>query len=270
MAPEKKTPLLKRFRWKGLAKAEETDLAAYRKPTVLKCTVAYNKYGGYCVPRASRRRPAARAILSGKVWESETIAFMIASCADGDVVHAGAFFGDFLPALSKGVAPNATVWAFEPNLESYRCARITLEINDLNNVVLSNAGLGAKRGTLFLQTRDRNDRALGGASRVIAGETSEAVRGEETQIRTIDETVGKRRKVSIIQLDVEGYEKEALSGGLRTIRKWRPILIFEIRPTSALPDSKWFAERILELGYRRIENVHSNAVFVAAVSFPRA
>ena len=53
------------------------------------------------------------------------------------------------------------------------------------------------------------------------------------------------RNVSIIQLDVEGFEQPALKGAMTTIARCRPILILE-----TLADHTWFTERILCLGYR--------------------
>lgn len=85
--------------------------------------ISHNEYGKYCVPKSSSIRPAARKILSGEVYEPETIEFMRVNCGDGDVVHAGAYFGDFLPALSAGMSAGGKVWAFEPNFENYYCAR---------------------------------------------------------------------------------------------------------------------------------------------------
>src|SRR5882672_2138462 len=101
---------------------------------VLQCRVSYNKYGGYCVPSSSVHRPAAQKILSGDVWEPDTIEFMVNHVGDGDIVHAGAYFGDFIPALSQACKPSAKLWTFEPNPENYRCALITIEINGLRNV----------------------------------------------------------------------------------------------------------------------------------------
>ncbi len=39
----------------------------------LKCTIAYNQYGAYCVPLSSRHRPAAKAILDRRIWEPGTL-----------------------------------------------------------------------------------------------------------------------------------------------------------------------------------------------------
>src|SRR5262249_33438548 len=93
---------------------------------VLDCEVAYNAHGAFCGPGASRHRPAARAILAGRIWEPETLAFLAANGAGGDVVHAGAYFGDFLPALARACGPAGKVWAFEPNDENFRCAQVTV------------------------------------------------------------------------------------------------------------------------------------------------
>jgi len=163
LVPKRLKPLARRVYWKLFANKEKSDFSPdqYGDLSPLKCVISYNMYGGYCVPESSRHRPAARAILSNDVWEPQTINFIITNCGDGDIVHAGTFFGDFLPAISKGVTEGSKVWAFEPNPENYRCARITLEINNLNNVVLTNAGLGAKQEVMLLQTTDDKGRALG-------------------------------------------------------------------------------------------------------------
>lgn len=79
----------------------------------------------------------------------------------------GADFGDFLPALSSGCAPGARIWAFEPNPENYRCARVTLELNGISNVTLANAGLGAQAELLGILTADEQGLPLGGASRIV-------------------------------------------------------------------------------------------------------
>lgn len=263
LIPSRVVSYLQRIYWSMSDKSSRLEFSKeqYNSLTALKCSVSYNKYGGYCVPESSRYRPAAHKVLSNDVYEPKTIEFMLANCGDGDIVHAGTYFGDFLPALSKGCAPNATIWAFEPNSENYRCANITLQINDIGNVVLTNAGLGAKKESLLMRTFDESGQALGGGSRII-GKGQETVPGAEiVQIVAIDDTVGNDRLISIIQLDVEGHEKEALSGALKTIRRCLPILILEVLPDSTLLDSDWFFENILSLGYRETNTIHGNSTF---------
>lgn len=237
-----------------LGKPGLMSASQYRSLTALKCRVSYNRYGGYCVPESSRHRPASVAILSRDVWEPDTIEFMRRACADGDIVHAGTFFGDFLPGISSAIAPSAKIWAFEPSAENYRCAKITIEINALRNVVLTHAGLGSERKSAKIKTTNREGVALGGGS-IIAEDGREPV-----EIMTVDEAVD-RRTVSVIQLDVEGYEKEALAGALGTIERCHPFLILEDVPGYSVLGGTWFAENILAQGYRQVARLHDNAVF---------
>jgi FkbM family methyltransferase len=199
-------------------------------------------------------------VLSGRVHEPETIEFMTANCGDRDIVHAGAFFGDFLPALSAALAPDALLWAFEPNRESYRCACITLAINDVTNVRLTHAGLGGRNRGLFITTADARGRPLGGASRIVRTLPRHRP-AEEVRVVPVDEVVGEDRDIGILQLDVEGFEKQALSGALGTIRRCRPTLIFEVLPNSKLERSEWFEHEILSLGYRFVTKLHHNSVY---------
>ena len=127
--------------------------------------------------------------------------------------------------------------------------------------MLTNAGLGAKQEHLFIQTADENGRSLGGASRIIPKQTDEAGKAEIVQIVTIDNMIGLDRKVSIIQLDVEGYEKEALTGGIKTIQRCLPIIILEFSLDNTLINSDWFLENILSLGYRKVNEIDCNFVF---------
>ncbi|HWV57096.1 MAG TPA: FkbM family methyltransferase [Longimicrobiales bacterium] len=234
---------------------------AYDGRSVLDCSIAYNKYGGYCVPTSSSHRPAAKAVLSGAVYEPKTLEYMIEHCGPRDVVHAGTFFGDFLPALSGALEPGALLWAFEPNHESFRCARITIELNGLRNVRLTNAGIGARRQQLYVETVDAKGRALGGASRIVE-DTSGARAAQPVDIVAIDDVVPGDRDVGIMQLDLEGYEEQALMGAVATIRRCLPILIVEVMPRSTLEQSPWFSDSILGLGYERLTTLHENSVYV--------
>jgi FkbM family methyltransferase len=230
-------------------------------PQALQCFISYNRYGAYCVPLSSQHRPAAQMIRAGAVYEPGTIEFLQANCGQSDLVHAGTYFGDFLPALSRACSPQSRVWAFEPSLENYRCAHITILLNELRNIELANAGLGERREMLRLLTTDKDGVAQGGASRVVSVEDRVAGRTEPVQIVTIDDTIPYDRPVSIIQLDVEGHEQQALIGALRTIERCRPIIMVEILAGSTLLNNDWLAQHIIPFGYVFAGSIHGNAVF---------
>ncbi len=225
----------------------------------LQCVIAYNRFGGYCVPLASSDRRTSGAILAGRVHEPRTIEFILAHCAEGDIIHAGAYFGDFLPVLSRGCATGAHIWAFEPGSENYRCALITMQINDLQNVTLAHAGLGSNTQRASMIIMDKWGRAKGPASRVAAtDQTLQPGHTEQIELVRIDDVIPPDRRVSILHLDVEKYEQQALQGGLKTIQRCKPILILE-----TMPGESWMAEHIFPLGYTLLEqHLEENAVLL--------
>lgn len=253
-----------RLRWEILGRGDKLAGSSRFGPD-LECILSYNKYGRYCIPESSIHRPAAQKIFSDEVYEQETLEFLMARLRDfggGDIVHAGTFFGDFLPALSQACGPEGRVWAFEPNPESYSCASVTMLLNGLGNVELTNAGLGATADTLHILTMDQTGRSLGGSSRIVRKDCDGTGGTSSVKMVTIDDVVPSDRRVVVIQLDVEGHEWEALFGGLKTIQAWLPVLVLEVTKSSTLLESAWFSEHVLELGYRRLGTIDENAVFV--------
>ncbi|CAH9018420.1 hypothetical protein [Candidatus Nitrosacidococcus sp. I8] len=53
--------------------------------STLKCTIAYNQYGGYCIPQSSSYRAEAQSILLGKVYEPKTIEYLLTHCGDVEI-----------------------------------------------------------------------------------------------------------------------------------------------------------------------------------------
>lgn len=224
---------------------------------VLAGQIAYNRHGGYMTPISSKQRPAVQKILNGEVFEPETINFIVKNCGKGDVIHAGTFFGDFLPGISNSLSKRSLLWAFEPNTESFRCAEITSLINNLKNIKLFNTGLGQIKSRTKMLVESDSGYNLGGASKIL--KEPEVGKAIEVEIVLIDDIIPKDRMVSIIQLDVEGYEKEALTGAIKTINRCKPILILEDNDNVFQTD--WFVENILSLGYELNRKIHANTLF---------
>jgi FkbM family methyltransferase len=172
----------------------------------------------YFLPKYALHRPAPRAFLNGRVYEPATHALVTRLLTDrpGNIVHAGTFFGDMLPAFSRACA--GTVFAFEPVLENFILAKLTVQENGLNNVILQNAGLGATPGVTHMRTTGPAGRHTGGAAHV-----DEA--GQPAALATIDAL--SLEQLSILQLDVEGLELEALKGAARTLARTRPVVMIE-------------------------------------------
>lgn len=170
------------------------------------------------VPRYAVHRPACQAILSGRRYEPIThdLVHALLSARGGNLIHAGTFFGDMLPSFSR-TCPG-TVYAFEPVLENYLLAKLSIEQNDLGNVVIFNAGLGSGLSVALVDTGEQAGPHRGGSSRM-------AEKGQRTCLMTID-SLGLE-DVSVIQLDVEGFELEALRGAAQSIETCHPTILVE-------------------------------------------
>jgi FkbM family methyltransferase len=228
------------------------------KLTSVECILCENAFGRYCVPKSSQHRPASQEVLRGRVWERETIEFMRRHALDRDIVHAGMFFGDFLPGLAPALARGRKVFAFEPNPESFACAQWTATLNALTNVDMHNAGLGEAKRSALMRTRE-NGRAIGGASHILPGDRDyESIERDVISVSVvrIDEILPLVADVGIVQLNIEGYEKYALLGGINTIRKHRPIIILENVPQDVVD------ELLTPIGYRRGDIINGNTIFV--------
>jgi FkbM family methyltransferase len=217
-------------------------------------TVAENHYGRYSVPEGIEHRPAVRMVRAGGVYEPDTIAFMRDYSGAGDIVHAGTFFGDFLPGISAAMAKGARIWAFEPNPDSYQHACETIRLNGLGNIELANRALSDSMGEILFRTRDVQGNPMGGHAH-FTEENGSGV--EKVPAVMLDYAVPLDRPVSILQLDVEGHEAAALLGAYHILHKWRPILVLEDfnRP-------RWLRKQFPQLGYRKERRLHGNWVYL--------
>ncbi|WP_430412049.1 FkbM family methyltransferase [Kordia sp.] len=242
---------------KGFVNKPTYTASLHKDEFTLNATIAYNKYGGYCTPFSAQQESVVQEILKGKVYEPDTIQYIIDHCKDGDVIQAGAYFGDFLPGIAKNISKNAKVWTFEPSSEYYRCAEITILINNLTNVNLFQVGLGEKKSEVKLQIETEDGRRLGGASRIIDSEIGKFV---PITIETLDSMIPEDRNITVLQLDLEGFEIPALKGAINTISRCKPILILEILSHNDILTNNWFKEHILSLGYKITGKVHNNTI----------
>lgn len=137
-------------------------------------------------------------------------------------------------AAKKGMI----VHAWEPNSVNREGLLINLSVNKISAIVHPEA-LGDSEGSMFISHRE-------GWSRL--DEEGE----ERVPIRTLDSY--NLENVSLMKIDVEGFEEKVLRGATATLVRNRPEIIVELHPFVD-PDVESKCSSILEnLGYA-VENV---------------
>lgn len=172
----------------------------------------------YFVPKYALHRPAVKNLLNGNLYEPDTHAFVREFCKSfkGSMVHAGTFFGDMIPNFARSVSGN--LYAFEPVFENYILAKLCVDSNNLENVILMNSALSDGLGNLYINTNEGDGRHAGGASSISdKGAICVAINIDRFNIEDL----------VLIMLDVEGHELLALKGAQETIQKSRPVIAIE-------------------------------------------
>ena len=167
--------------------------------------------------------------------DQNSLPLILEHIKEGDVViDAGAFIGDHTIAYTKAVGTKGSVIAFEPNPIAFQCL-----IHNCPSVYAFNYGLNSHAGRSFLQI-DEN-----------VGASSLGGSGELVKLMCLDEL--NLDRLDFIKMDVEGYEVEALKGGIHLINKFRPKMWIEVNRgclEKQRSSVKELFETVVSMGYQ--------------------
>ncbi|HEY7663818.1 MAG TPA: FkbM family methyltransferase [Xanthobacteraceae bacterium] len=136
----------------------------------------------------------------------------------------GANIGVFTVYLAGSVGPSGKVYAFEPQRTLYHVLCGNLALNGLANVTAVHGALGAQPGSILVPALDY---AKGGnfGGLALTQKREGAFRGENVGVSTLDALA--LGQCNFIKIDVEGMEREVLSGAAETLARCRPLLYVE-------------------------------------------
>lgn len=167
----------------------------------------------------------------------------------GTAVDGGAHVGSWVPRLASVFG---TVHAFEPVEDNF--ALLRANTSSVANVVLWQVALGAKSGYAHMAKVP-----VAGAN---SGQWAVSPAGTKVEVVTLD-SIGVM-DLSMLKLDLEGFELFALRGAVRTLRRCRPVVVIEEAGWGKLhgvPDGAASAF-LVGLGYRPIFVGGQDFVFV--------
>lgn len=133
-----------------------------------------------------------------------------------NILDIGANIGNHTLYFTKVCKVNY-VYAFEPMPKTFEILSKNCQINGLDNVLLNNYALGRERTTVGIKNFDEDN--LGGTS-LKYGEGGICC-------QSLDK-LDINKKIDFIKIDVEGFEKEVLLGGVELIKRDKPQIYIEI------------------------------------------
>jgi FkbM family methyltransferase len=135
-------------------------------------------------------------------------------------VDVGAHAGDILQRMVN-IAPRGRHYAFEP------LPHLAQELSKrFPQVIVHQAAVGDRSGEsefLFVE----NDPAYSGLRRRIYSRPDPKISPIRVRVVTLDEVIPPNESIAFIKLDIEGGEFHAIQGAIETIRRSKPVIVFE-------------------------------------------
>ena len=156
-------------------------------------------------------------IIDGKVWESHIVNFLKKNLKKDSVfIDIGSNYG-WHSLIASTICDK--VLSFEPQTVMYEIQKLSLDENKIKNCELYKIALGNVEEKKQMALIDYTQQGVN------IGDLSIGYGGEEILVKTLDSF--ELKKVDIIKIDVQGFEKFIIEGSLNTIKDKKPILIVE-------------------------------------------
>ncbi len=191
----------------------------------------------------------SRAVYVSGTYEPNTLCVLRSLLRPGAVcLDVGANAGIMSLAASRWVGPEGRVYAFEPSGREFARLSDSIERSRVTNVTPIRAALSSFHGSASLRVATASSGGLNTLGNAFPYTGVEVQQIENVDVMTLDEFVEQNSvaTVSVIKLDVEGSEGEALGGASRLLARDRPALIVEVFGRT-LQSTGWTVPRLEEL-----------------------
>ena len=146
------------------------------------------------------------------------------------VMDIGANMGEVSFTLAQKVGAQGKVISFEPDAINYNRFEKNHALNTFGNIYLQKVGLGSSDGKFKMDINALEPGNLG-SNRVLPTEIEEDFENaRDVHITTLDGWISENPidQLSFIKIDIEGYEVEAIKGGIETIKRFKPVIYSEL------------------------------------------
>jgi FkbM family methyltransferase len=183
-------------------------------------------------------------IISGRVWENRIDDLLKKYIQRGSIaLDIGAHIGTHTLRMAQKVGPKGNVYAFEPQKKIYRELVYNLNLNHVANTIPLRYAVGNANAVIEMDAAQEGNE---GATAIGRG-------GDKAELRTIDSF--SFQGISLVKIDVEGFEDPVIDGARETLLKNHPVIIVEIRAKNPSDASEEAAKARIANSKKKIENL---------------
>lgn len=202
-------------------------------------------------------------IEAGKSWD-EVLANLLPVLVEHtapNVVEVGANIGASLLQMARA-RPEGRFVCFEPSERFRECLDENTRLAGISDrVEVRPEMLGAAEGEATLHV---NASTASAVSRDYDGH--EPMGDQTLAVKTLDDVLAGRR-VDFLKVDTDGFEFRVLRGARETLRRWAPVVHFEIAPYLVRDPEKGF-DYLKSLGYERFAGLSPEGEFLGISGDP--
>lgn len=161
-------------------------------------------------------------------FEKKELEFLKSKLKTGDIfIDIGANIGLFSMIASELVGKQGRIIAFEPSPSTYHRLLGNIELNEFINIEARNIGLSDSAGSLQLKVSGNGHDAWNTFAEDLTGKFNQTV---SVPVHTLDEQLNDvdKSQISLIKIDVEGWEKFVLMGAREFLNTHSPALMIEL------------------------------------------
>ncbi len=205
----------------------------------------YNEIDGWRTTQNDICLKSAKKQGNGDINNYQNIELMTAMsyCAKWRVaIDVGAHVGITAFQMSRSFEH---VHAFEINPKIYECMNYNLEQRAVGNVTTYPVGLGAREESVSIKTTNKS----------FSTHIDPSQREGDVPVMPLD--FYNLENVDFIKIDAEGYEPFVAQGGLKTIERCTPIILYECKdhPQRYGLHADSIRQILAPLGYRMIRKI---------------
>lgn len=162
-------------------------------------------------------------------YEADNYGFLKQQVKPGmDIIDIGAHLGLFSTCASQLTGPQGKIICIEPTPGTFSILEKTIRLNHCTNVITLQAAVSNKEGmTAFYVSHTAGCNSNSLVKNIAEKDLSSC----DVRLVSIDSVVKHYAlHPSLIKIDVEGAEFDALEGGLHTFATFKPVLILGLHP----------------------------------------